>query len=86
MPSQVVSQAADADLQQQYKKLQEYNERNLTILRKKVMKDKEMQHTAYMRIIQVISIFLVVWRGSKGSGCTKETLVTLLLWFLRILK
>uniref|UniRef100_A0A8C9NI57 Cilia and flagella associated protein 57 n=1 Tax=Serinus canaria TaxID=9135 RepID=A0A8C9NI57_SERCA len=42
----------DADLQQQYKKQQEYNERNLAVLRKKVMKDKEMHHTAYMRIMQ----------------------------------
>ncbi|NWZ34085.1 CFA57 protein, partial [Brachypodius atriceps] len=48
----VEAQAEDADLQQQYKKQQEYNERNLALLRKKVMKDKEMHHTAYMRVIQ----------------------------------
>uniref|UniRef100_A0A8C3R6X7 Cilia and flagella associated protein 57 n=1 Tax=Cyanoderma ruficeps TaxID=181631 RepID=A0A8C3R6X7_9PASS len=42
----------DADLQQQYKKQQEYNERHLAVIRKKVMKDKEMHHTAYMRVIQ----------------------------------
>lgn len=51
-PDTVEAQAAEADLQQQYKKLQDYNERNLAVLRKKVMKDKEMQNTAYMRIIQ----------------------------------
>lgn len=86
MPSQVEAQAEDADLQQQYKKQQEHNERNLAVLRKKGMKDKEMHHTAYMRIMQVISLFLVVWSGNKGSGCTKETLLTFLLWFLRTLK
>ncbi|XP_016155520.1 PREDICTED: LOW QUALITY PROTEIN: cilia- and flagella-associated protein 57, partial [Ficedula albicollis] len=48
----VGTQAEDADLQQQLKKQQEYNERNLTVLRKKVTKDKEMQQAAYMRIIQ----------------------------------
>ncbi|NXK61399.1 CFA57 protein, partial [Sylvietta virens] len=48
----VEAQAEDADLQQQYKKEQEYNERHLAVLRKKVMKDKEMHHTAYMRILQ----------------------------------
>ncbi|NXQ57490.1 CFA57 protein, partial [Anthoscopus minutus] len=48
----VKAQAEDADLQQKYKKQQEYNERNLAVLRKKVMKDKEMHHTAYMRIMQ----------------------------------
>ncbi|XP_032923476.1 cilia- and flagella-associated protein 57 [Catharus ustulatus] len=48
----VGAQAEDADLQQQLKKQQEDNERNLTILRKKVMKDKEMHHTAYMRIVE----------------------------------
>ncbi|XP_054141472.1 cilia- and flagella-associated protein 57 [Melozone crissalis] len=51
-PDVVEAQAEDADLQQQYKKQQEYNERNLAVLRKKVMKDKEIQHTAYMRIVQ----------------------------------
>lgn len=89
MPSQVEAQAEDADLQQQYKKQQEYNERNLAVLRKKVMKDKEMQHTAYMRIMQVISLFLVLWSGNKGNVCTKETLLTFLLvkvQFLRTLK
>ncbi|XP_068879220.1 cilia- and flagella-associated protein 57 [Aphelocoma coerulescens] len=45
-------QAVDADLQQQYEKQQEYHERNLAVLRKRVMKDKEMQHAAYMRILQ----------------------------------
>ncbi|XP_048168843.1 cilia- and flagella-associated protein 57 isoform X1 [Corvus hawaiiensis] len=45
-------QAVNADLQQQYEKQQEYHERNLAVLRKRVMKDKEMQHTAYMRILQ----------------------------------
>ncbi|KAL2301784.1 hypothetical protein Nmel_011180 [Mimus melanotis] len=48
----VGAQAEDADLQQQLKKQQEYNETNLAVLRKKVTKDKEMQHTAYMRIMQ----------------------------------
>ncbi|NXW67652.1 CFA57 protein, partial [Hirundo rustica] len=48
----VGAQAEDADLQQQYKKQQETNERNLAVLRKKVVKDKEMQDTAYMRVIQ----------------------------------
>lgn len=86
MPPQAEAQAEDADLQQQYKKQQEYNERNLAVLRKRVMKDKEMHHTAYMRVIQVINLFLVVWRGNRGSGCTKECLVTLLLQFLRTLK
>ncbi|NXN86691.1 CFA57 protein, partial [Bombycilla garrulus] len=51
-PDMAGVQAEDADLQQQYKKQQEYNERNLALLRKKVMKDKEMHHTAYMRIMQ----------------------------------
>ncbi|KAM3668616.1 cilia- and flagella-associated protein 57 [Ammospiza maritima maritima] len=51
-PDVVEAQAEDGDLQQQYKKQQEYNERNLAVLRKKVMKDKEIQHTAYMRIVQ----------------------------------
>nr|XP_030134824.1 cilia- and flagella-associated protein 57 isoform X1 [Taeniopygia guttata] len=51
-PGMVEAQAEDADLQQQYKKQQEYNERNLAVLRKKGMKDKEMHHTAYMRIMQ----------------------------------
>ncbi|NWV96642.1 CFA57 protein, partial [Machaerirhynchus nigripectus] len=45
-------QAVDADLQEQYKKQQENHERNLAVLRKKVIRDKEMQHTAYMRIMQ----------------------------------
>lgn len=61
MPSQAEAQEEDGDLQQQLKKQQEYNERNLTILRKKAMKDKEMHHTAYMRIMEVMSLFLVVW-------------------------
>uniref|UniRef100_A0A8D2P8L7 Cilia and flagella associated protein 57 n=1 Tax=Zosterops lateralis melanops TaxID=1220523 RepID=A0A8D2P8L7_ZOSLA len=42
----------EADLQQQYKKQQEYNERHLAVIRKRVMKDKEMHHAAYMRIIE----------------------------------
>lgn len=86
MPPQVEAQAEDADLQQQYKKQQEYNERHLAVIRKKVMKDKEMHHAAYMRIMEVTSLFLVLWRGNKGSGCTKVCSVTLLLWFLRTLK
>uniref|UniRef100_A0A8C5TMF2 Cilia and flagella associated protein 57 n=1 Tax=Malurus cyaneus samueli TaxID=2593467 RepID=A0A8C5TMF2_9PASS len=45
-------QAVDADLQQQYMKQQERHDRNLEILRKKVMKDKEMDQAAYLRIIQ----------------------------------
>lgn len=72
MPSQVGAQAEDADLQQQLKKQQEDNERNLTILRKKVMKDKEMHHTAYMRIVEVISLFLVVWGGTKEVAAQKR--------------
>uniref|UniRef100_A0A8C0V724 Cilia and flagella associated protein 57 n=1 Tax=Cyanistes caeruleus TaxID=156563 RepID=A0A8C0V724_CYACU len=46
------SDLVNADLQQKYKEQQEYNERNLAILRKRMTKDKEMHHTAYMRIMQ----------------------------------
>ncbi|XP_063263369.1 LOW QUALITY PROTEIN: cilia- and flagella-associated protein 57 [Prinia subflava] len=46
------AQAEDADLRQQIKKQQEYNERHVAVLRKKAMKDKEMQHSAYMLIMK----------------------------------
>lgn len=72
MPSQVEVQAVDADLQQQYKKQQEYHERNLAVLRKKAMKDKEMQHTAYMRIMQVINLSLWYGGGTKEVAAQKR--------------
>ncbi|NWV22767.1 CFA57 protein, partial [Origma solitaria] len=48
----VDAQVVDADLQQQYLKQQESHERSLAVIRKKVMKDNELQQAAYMRILQ----------------------------------
>ncbi|XP_071420692.1 cilia- and flagella-associated protein 57 isoform X1 [Pithys albifrons albifrons] len=48
----VEAEEVDTDLQKQYMKQQEYHERNLAVLKKKMMKDQEMHQAAYMRIVQ----------------------------------
>lgn len=71
MPPQVETEALDTDLQQEYMRQREYLERNLAALKKKV-KDQEVHQAAYMRIVQVISLFLVVWRGKKEAAAQKR--------------
>ncbi|XP_051664419.1 cilia- and flagella-associated protein 57 isoform X3 [Manacus candei] len=48
----VEAEAVDTDLQKQYMKQQEYHERSLAVLKKKVLKDQEMHQAAYMRLVQ----------------------------------
>lgn len=72
MPPQVETEAADTDFQQEYMRQREYLERNLAAFKKKVVKDQEMHQAAYMRIMQVISLLLVVWRGKKEAAVQKR--------------
>ena len=72
MPPQVETEAVDTDLQQEYMRQREYLERNLAALKKKVVKDQETHQAAHMRIVQVISLFLVVWRGKKEAAAQKR--------------
>lgn len=71
MPPQVETEAVDTDLQQEYMRQREYLERNLAALKKKVVKDQEIHQAAYTRIMQVISLFLVVWRRKKEAAAQK---------------
>ncbi|NWX48456.1 CFA57 protein, partial [Steatornis caripensis] len=48
----VETKAVDTDLQEEYIRKQEYLERNLAALKKKVVKDQEIHQAAYMRIVQ----------------------------------
>ncbi|NXJ89257.1 CFA57 protein, partial [Corythaixoides concolor] len=48
----VETEAVDTDLQQEYMRHQEYLERNLAALKKKVVTDQEIHQAAYMRIVQ----------------------------------
>ncbi|KFO74678.1 WD repeat-containing protein 65, partial [Cuculus canorus] len=45
-------EAVDTDLQQKYMRHQEYLERNLEALKKKVVKDQELHEAAHIRIVQ----------------------------------
>ncbi|XP_069719000.1 cilia- and flagella-associated protein 57 [Phaenicophaeus curvirostris] len=48
----VDTEVVDTDLQQEYLRHQEYLERNLEALKKKVMKDQELHQAAHIRIVQ----------------------------------
>uniref|UniRef100_A0A8C4V989 Cilia and flagella associated protein 57 n=1 Tax=Falco tinnunculus TaxID=100819 RepID=A0A8C4V989_FALTI len=48
----VETEAVDTDLQQEDMKQQEYLERNLAALKKKVVKNQEIHQAAYMRVVQ----------------------------------
>ncbi|NWR55089.1 CFA57 protein, partial [Bucorvus abyssinicus] len=48
----VETEAADTDLQQEYKRQREYLERNFAALKKKVVKDQEIHQASYRRILQ----------------------------------
>lgn len=71
-PPQVETEAVDTDLQQEYMRQREYLERNLAALKKKVVKDQEIHRAAYMRIMQVISVFLVVRREKKETAAQRR--------------
>lgn len=77
MPPQVETEPMDTDLQQEYMRQREYLERNVTALKKARVKDQEIHQAAYRRMLRVISLFFMVWKGKEGSSCTKETLVAL---------
>lgn len=66
------TEAVDTDLQQEYMRQREYLERNLAALKKKVVKDQEIHRAAYMRIMQVLSLSLVVWGGKKETAAQKR--------------
>ncbi|NXE28155.1 CFA57 protein, partial [Ardeotis kori] len=51
-PDTVETGAVGTDLQREYKRQQEYVEKNLAALKKKMVKDQEIHQTAYMRIVQ----------------------------------
>ncbi|NXV71523.1 CFA57 protein, partial [Atlantisia rogersi] len=53
-PDMVETEAVDTDSQQEYVRQQEYFERNLAALKKKVVKDEKIHQAAYMRIVQVL--------------------------------
>lgn len=72
MPPQVETEAVDTDLQQEYMRQREYLERNLAAVKKKVVKDQEVHQAAYMRIVQVISLFHVVWREKREAAAQKR--------------
>ncbi|NXT80414.1 CFA57 protein, partial [Zapornia atra] len=51
-PDMVETEAVDRDSQQEYVRQQEYFERNLAALKKKVVKDEKIHQAAYLRIVQ----------------------------------
>lgn len=72
MPPQAETEPVDIDLQQEYMRQQEYLERNLTALKKARVKDQEIHQAAYRRILQVISLFLTVWKGKKEAAAQRR--------------